>query len=138
MFDLVVNGGGPLTVNYEKEGFLPAQRQVNPPWQDYVWAPDVALVTLDSQVTIVDLSAPAMQIARGSAQTDSDGTRQATLLFPQGTQAELVMQDGSTRSITTLNVRATEYTSGPQRPQGHAGRTAPHLCLHLLCRIQRR
>jgi len=41
MFDMAVNGGGLLTVNYEKQGYLPAQRQVNAPWQDYEWLPDV-------------------------------------------------------------------------------------------------
>ena len=38
VFDLAVNGGGYLTVKYEKEGYLSAQRQVNAPWQDYVVA----------------------------------------------------------------------------------------------------
>jgi RHS repeat-associated protein len=125
MFDLVVNGGGPLTVNYQKEGYLPAQRQVKAPWQDYVWAQDVALVTLDTQVTTIDLAATSMQTARGSSQTDSDGTRQATLLFPQGTQAELVMPDGSTRPVTTLNVRATEYTVGPNGPKAMPAELPP-------------
>ena len=125
IFDLVVNGGGPLTVNYQKEGYLPAQRQVKVPWQDYVWAQDVALVTLDTQVTTIDLAATSMQTARGSTQTDSDGTRQATLLFPQGTQAELVMPDGSTRPVTTLNVRATEYTVGPNGPKSMPAELPP-------------
>jgi hypothetical protein len=31
MFDLTVNGGGVLTVDYEKTGFLPLQRQVDVP-----------------------------------------------------------------------------------------------------------
>jgi RHS repeat-associated protein len=125
IFDLVVNGGGPLTVNYQKEGYLPAQRQVNAPWQDYVWAPDVVLVPLDTQVTTVDLSASSMQVARGSVQTDSDGIRQATLFFPQGTQAQLVMPDGSTRSITALNIRATEYTVGPNGPKAMPAELPP-------------
>src|SRR5215831_15123022 len=34
MFDLAVNGGGLLTVSYQKDGMLPAQRQVHVPWQD--------------------------------------------------------------------------------------------------------
>jgi len=37
MFDIAVNGGGLLTVNYEKAGYLSAQRQVQVPWQDYEW-----------------------------------------------------------------------------------------------------
>src|SRR5205823_2286158 len=48
--------------------------------------------------------------------TDGDGTRQATLLFPQGTAATMVFPDGSTRPITGLSVRATEYTVGPNGP----------------------
>ena len=125
IFDLVVNGGGPLIVNYQKEGHLPAQRQVNVPWQDYVWAPDVVLVALDPRVTPIDLSASGMQVAQGSIQTDSDGTRRATLLFPQGTQAQLVMSDGSTRPFTKLNVRATEFTVGPNGPKAMPAELPP-------------
>jgi len=118
MFDMAVNGGGPLTCNYAKTGFLTAQRQVQVPWQDFVFAPDVILIPKDTQVTAVDLtSSTPIQVARGSVVTDSDGTRQATLLFPQGTQATLVMPDGSTRPITSLNVRATEFSVGPNGPQ---------------------
>ena len=58
VFDLAVNGGGYLTVKYEKEGYLSAQRQVNVPWQDYVWAEEVVLIQPDSQVTPVVLNSP--------------------------------------------------------------------------------
>ena len=44
MFDIVVNGGGQLTLNYEKDGYLPSQRAVDAPWRDFAWAPDVVLV----------------------------------------------------------------------------------------------
>jgi len=126
MFDLAVNGGGLLTVNYQKSGLLVAQRQVNVPWQDYVTMPDVTLIPLDSEVTTIDLTtATPIQTARGSRITDSDGSRQATLLFPQGTQAQLVMPDGSALPITTLNVRATEYTVGPRGPNAMPGELPP-------------
>jgi hypothetical protein len=96
MFDMAVNGGGLLTVNYRKNGYLSAQRQVNALWQDYALTPDVVLIPVDSQVTTLDLTAAApMLVARGSVRTDADGSRQATLLFPQETQAEMVMPDGS-------------------------------------------
>jgi hypothetical protein len=58
-FDMAVNGGGYLTVNYQKSGFLPAQRLINTPWQDYVMAEDVVLTQLDSQVTTIDLTSTA-------------------------------------------------------------------------------
>jgi hypothetical protein len=61
MFDLAVNGGGQLTLRYEKDGFLAAQRAVDAPWRDYAWLPDVVLIPYDSAVTAVDLSAGARQ-----------------------------------------------------------------------------
>ena len=118
MFDLAVNGGGYLTINYVKTGYLPAQRQVNTPWQDYAALPDVILIPVDTQVTRIDLTAATpIQVAQGSVVTDADGTRRATTLFPQGTTAQMVLPDGSTQALTTLNVRATEYTVGPNGPQ---------------------
>ena len=126
MFDLVVNGGGPLTIDYRKAGRLPAQRQIAVPVQDYVRAPDVMLIPLDPQVTMVDLAGgAAMQPARGSVMTDADGTRQATLLFPAGTEATMVMPDGSTSPMTTLHVRATEYTVGENGPSRMPGGLPP-------------
>jgi RHS repeat-associated protein len=118
VFDLAVNGGGYLTVTYEKAGYLSAQRKVNAPWQDYAWLPDVALIPFDARVTTVDLTSPApIQVARGSVVADADGPRQATILFPQGTTATMVMPDNTTRPLTTLSVRATEYTVGPNGPK---------------------
>jgi RHS repeat-associated protein len=125
MFDLAANGGGPLTIDYAKSGFLPAQRQVQVPWQDYVWLPDVVMIQPDAAVTAIDLTAPAMQIARGNSVTDTDGIRQATLLFPAGTQAEMVFADGGTQPITALNVRATEYTVGSTSPQAMPAELPP-------------
>ena len=56
---------------------------------------------------------------------DSDGTRQATLLVPQGTTAQMVMPDGSTQPLTTLSVRATEYTVGPNGPKAMPAELPP-------------
>src|SRR5688572_143512 len=117
VFDLAVNGGGALTVNYQKAGFLPVQRQLNVPWQDYATLPDVVMIALDAQITTINLNAPAMQVARGSTTTDADGTRRATLLVPQGTTARLVLPNGTTQPVAALNVRATEYTVGATGPR---------------------
>ena len=48
--------------------------------------------------------------------TDADGTRRATLLFSEGTDAEMVLPDGSTEPLDELHVRATEYTIGDAGP----------------------
>jgi RHS repeat-associated protein len=117
-FDLAVNGGGPLTLDYIKPGYLPAQRQVVARWQDYALVDDTILIPEDAKVSTIDLAdvTPPFHVAQGSPVTDPDGTRQVTLLIPQGTQARVYNPDGSTRPVTTLNLRFTEYTVGANGP----------------------
>ncbi|HQR12188.1 MAG TPA: hypothetical protein PLW68_12765, partial [Casimicrobiaceae bacterium] len=117
VFDMAANGGGLLTVNYQKAGLLSVQRAVTLPWRDFAWLPDVVMIALDTAVTPIDLSLPAMQTARGNPVTDSDGTRRATILVPPGTTATMVMPNGSTQPLTTISVRATEYTVGSSGPR---------------------
>lgn len=125
-FDLAVNGGGLLTVTYQKTGYLPAQRQVNAPWQDYVAVEDVILIARDARATVVNLAnATTFQVARGNPVTDGDGTRQATLLIPPGTTAQVYNPDGSTRTVTSLTLRATEYTVGDNGPQAMPNHLPP-------------
>lgn len=125
-FDLAINGGGAVTVNYEKVGFLPVQRQIDIPWKDYAIVENIVMIPLDTQVTTVDLrSSQAMQIAQGTVQRDTDGERQATILFPQGTSATMTLPDGSTQSLSTINVRATEYTVGENGPETMPGSLPP-------------
>ncbi len=113
-FDMAVNGGDRLTVNYEKEGYITAQRQIDVPWQDFAVLPEVVLIPYDSNNTVVSLTpASPMQVARGSEVTDADGSRQATLIIPAGVTAKL--EDGT--PISNLTVRATEYTVGANGPK---------------------
>lgn len=117
-FDLAVNGGTSLTVSYEKEGLLPAHRQLTPPTEDFTTADDVVLVELDPVVTEVVLGdSSSFQIASSSQVSDASGERSATLMFPAGTSGSMVLPDGSTKTLDTVNVRATEYTVGPNGPK---------------------
>jgi RHS repeat-associated protein len=117
-FDMAVNGGGYLTLNYKKANFLPVQRQLNVPWQDFKIGEDVVMIGLDSQVTEIDLAnSQIMQVAQGGVVTDKDGSRQATVLFPQGTTASMTLPDGTSQPLNNLHVRATEYTVGENGPK---------------------
>jgi RHS repeat-associated protein len=136
MYDVAVNGGGLLTVNLAKQGYLTAQRQVNTPWQSYAYIDSVILVQLDSQVTVVKLG-DSISVARGSVVTDERGSRQGTLMFKPGTQATMkivkyafqpvnscgisqlikVPIDTDTVPLDSLSVRITEYTVGQNGPQ---------------------
>ncbi|WP_367154822.1 RHS repeat-associated core domain-containing protein [Methylomonas sp. HYX-M1] len=113
-FDMAVNGGGALALTYVKTGYLPGQRSVDVPWQTGVTVEDVTLVAQDNKVSSVDLTdtEEAIQVAQSSAVSDKDGTRQATLMIPQGTQAHIFNEDGSTQTVNSLNLRLTEYTAG--------------------------
>jgi RHS repeat-associated protein len=118
MFDLAVNGGGPLTLDYARAGYCSAQRQIQVPWQDYAVLPEVVLVPLDTVKTVVDLgTSDPIKMARGSEAIDESGRRCPTLLFQRGTGAEMVRQDGSRVPLTSITVRATEFTVGPSGPE---------------------
>ncbi|MBI3387913.1 MAG: hypothetical protein HY027_09245, partial [Deltaproteobacteria bacterium] len=117
-FDLAVNGGAALVLEYSKAGTLAAQRSIEPAQQAFSFAPAVALIAPDLQVTAVQLTTDAPpQVAAGSMVSDAAGTRQAVALVPAGTTAALVFANGSTSAATSLNVRLTEYTVGVTGPQ---------------------
>ena len=67
-----------------------------------------------------------MQVHQGnSVMTDADGSRKATLLFPAGTTATMVMSNGSTQPLATMHVRATEFTVGTNGPLAMPGQLPP-------------
>lgn len=117
MFDLAVNGGGTLTIVYEKDGYPPIHRTIAAPWRDYVWAKDVVMIRYDSASTVVVSGSAETQVAQGSLIEDEDGLRRATLVFPAGTSPRFVLADGSIVFPSELTVRATEYTVGPEGPR---------------------
>lgn len=116
-YDLVLNGGGLLTLTFERDDLLPVHRQVDAPWQDYVAVPDAVMVALDPAVTTVDFAtSTTMQVHRATVASDADGSRQATVLVPSGTTATLVAPNGTETAVGELHLRATEYTVGPSGP----------------------
>jgi RHS repeat-associated protein len=117
-FDMAVNGGSVLTVNYALAGYITAQRQTEMPWRDFVVLPDVVLLPYDPTVTSINLGSTApVQVARGSVVTDASGARQATLLFKQGTAAQMVFPNGISQSLSQFSIRMTETTVGPFGPE---------------------
>ncbi|HEX7140648.1 MAG TPA: IPT/TIG domain-containing protein [Vicinamibacterales bacterium] len=116
MYDFVINGGAALTLRLEKSGFIEAQRRVITQWGEQKHITDVALVAYDSRATGIALGAAAIQVAQANPVTDKDGTRQGTIVVPAGTNASLVMPDGTSQPVSELHIRATEYSVGPNGP----------------------
>ncbi len=124
-YDLVVNGGGPLTLSYAKAGLLPVQRTRVVAWREYANLPDVAMIAVDTAMTTIAANALAMQVHQSTPQSDASGTRRVTLLFPAGTTATMDLPGGATQPLSTLAVRATEYTVGPNGPAAMPGVLPP-------------
>ena len=116
-FDLAVNGGGIVTLNYEKAGFLSVQRIMDAPWQDFAELPDVVMMGYDPSVTLIDLNSTApIQVAQSTVSSDTDGTRRTTFFFKQGTTALMKLPGGAMAGLDKLHVRATEFTVGVNGP----------------------
>ena len=118
-FDAVFNGGGSVTLQLEKPGYVPIQRQVQGQWEAYHVLDDLVFVPLDTQRTLVDFSAPT--VARARVVNDARGVRQTSLYIPEGVRAELVFENGATRPLESMHVRATEVTVGEQGPRAMPG-----------------
>jgi RHS repeat-associated protein len=108
-FSLAVNGGGRLTLVFERSGYVTAHRAVYVRPRDFAFTEDLFLKPYDPNVTTIEFGAGVMQVARGSVESDSLGTRQATLLVPAGTTHNIGVGEFST-ALPNMNVRLTEFT----------------------------
>lgn len=116
-YDLAVNGGGEITVDYQRQGYLHVQRREITPWRDWGWFPQTTMIALDTVATDITLNgSTSLQVHRASVVSDNAGVRQATVMFQPGTTAELVLPDGSHQTLPQMRFRATEYTVGPNGP----------------------
>lgn len=109
---LAVNGGGQLRVRLERQGYLPVERQLDVPWQQYTAVDAVVMTPLDTATTI-DLSSEnttPIQVAQATPSTDATGSRTATLFFQLGTTATMKVNGTDQPLPNPFKVRATEYT----------------------------
>lgn len=123
-YAMAVNGGGLLTIELSKAGYLPVQRQISPWSRNYLVVEEVALTALDPRVTAVDFTQP-IQSHQATPVHDAAGPRQATVLFRQGTTAVMELPNGQVQPLPSIHVRATEYTVGPSGPHAMPGSLPP-------------
>ncbi|MDJ0657191.1 MAG: hypothetical protein QNJ40_23730, partial [Xanthomonadales bacterium] len=115
-YDLAVNGGGPLTLLFSRDGLLNADRETQVPPRADLTLEDVMLVALDGNVTTVMANMPEPQLVSGSMRTDSDGSRTARLMIPANTTMMMGNGAGGMDPMSQLDVRITEYTVGENGP----------------------
>ena len=114
-YDMVVNGGLPLTLRFTKPNHLEAQRTVLPPVQDYALLDTVALIGKTVRKTVVDFNSPV--VARGRFASDANGDRDIRMVFRDTTVATVRKPDGTVVPFTAARVRATEFTVGGDGPR---------------------
>ena len=125
-YDLLVNGGGDVVLDFQKPDRLRAQRTIRTPWRDWALVDDVRMLRPDSLMTPVILgpNAPA-QFAASSEMSDEDGSRQAKVFFPAGTSATMTLPNGQQQALPVMHFRATEYTVGEGGPERMPGQLPP-------------
>jgi len=117
-FDLVVNGGDRLTVQYRKQDYLPVDRTVRVPWREYVRLPDVPMTARDGSSAEVNLGpgdgprpAGQWQAVESAWSLDRSGRRHVSLIFHPSTRARSADADGELVYLDgEMAVRVSEYS----------------------------
>ena len=108
-YDMAVNGGTKLLLNYALEGRLDAQRAVTAGWQRHHYVESVGLTASNGETSEVLTGSDHATTVSGPKTSDNFGERQAFVVFQPGTTAEAVMNDGSTEPLSKFTVTVTEY-----------------------------
>jgi len=124
-FSIPVEGGGTLTVVYEKQGLIPAQRKVYVPWNDTAITESVVMIAEDPVATTLTFDGNADTVVTHKSEdvVDESGKRAVTMVFSGDNKAFLVDEEGNdVQELTTITTRATEY----QTPQAMPAKLPPN------------
>ncbi|MEA1901712.1 MAG: sugar-binding protein, partial [Thermodesulfobacteriota bacterium] len=113
-FSIPVEGGGTITVVYQKESLITAQRQVYVPWNDIAIAETIQMIAEDPAATTVTFDGnPNTVVAHQSTEvSDAFGSRSCTMVF-------------------TGDTRATEFTTSESMPAILPPNSAYTYCVEL-------
>ncbi|HKY34870.1 MAG TPA: RHS repeat-associated core domain-containing protein [Polyangiaceae bacterium] len=131
VFDLAVEGGSQLLVQFSRDGFLTAERGLQAAWRSYESVPELGLVEAGKAVTKIAGEADREQVAVGDAVEDALGRRQPVVVFVSNTTATATLPDGTEEQLARFNVRLAEYPFEPpttdalDEPARFAPGTAP-------------
>ena len=131
-FELAVNGGAQITLEYTRAGYLEVQRDVDPTQLDWTNPPDVVMLAADPVGVVLDPpGAAGWTTARATSQTrPRRHAHQHAAVRARARRRRCASPTAArSRCPGPWTVRQTEYTSvGPGRD---ARRPASHLRLHV-------
>ncbi len=133
-FSLPAEGGDTLTVVYQKENYLSAQRNMSTGHNDIVLAETIALIEPDPLATTFTFDDnPSTVITHKSTPViDAFGSRSCSTVFRGNNKAYEVDPDGNIlRELTTITTRSTEYTTPESMPAELPPRSAYTYCVEL-------
>ena len=111
-YDLAVEGGGGLIVNFTKSGYMPLQRQVQMAWNEYAPMDDVVMdkpqETTGQAIPISMMTSPVVHVGPTNTAPDGSQPRGAIVVFPTGVTLNTTSTIQS--PAANLSFRTHEYT----------------------------
>ncbi|GJQ59641.1 MAG: hypothetical protein SCALA701_24420 [Candidatus Scalindua sp.] len=117
-FSIPVEGGGTMTIKYEKSGFITAHRKVSVPWNDIAITDTITMIAEDTLSTTVTFDGnPSTAVThKSSPVTDGHGSRSATMVFRGDNRAFTIDESGNEVALTSITTRATEFDTPESMP----------------------
>ena len=133
-FSIPVQGGGVMTMSFQKEDYITVQRKIDVPWKDIAVLEPFKMITEDTASTAVafDGSSSTVITHESTAVTDEFGNRSCSLVFRGDNHAYAVDDEGNEMfELETINVRATEFTTQDAMPAQLPPNSAYTYCVEL-------
>ena len=133
-FSLPVEGGGTITVVYQKEGLIPAHRKVYVPWNDIAVAETIQMISEDPASTTIAFDGnPSTVVTHQSTEvSDESGTRSCSMVFTGDNRAYEVDAQGTVvRELSEITTRATEFSTPESMPAKLPPTSAYTYCVEL-------
>ena len=118
-YTLPLEGGGAVTVAFEKQGYINSHRKVVAPWNDTVVVPQLALVVMDDKATLVTFGCneTTQSVHQSTVIDDGHGVRSATVVFPAGVKAYETDANGVViRELEQGEVSVTDFPTPESMP----------------------
>jgi RHS repeat-associated protein len=118
-FSIPVDGGGNLTVVFQKKGLITIHRKVYVPWNDIAMVETVQMISEDPVSTTLtfDGNPDTVVTHQSTPVADEFGSRSTSVVFTGDNRAFLVDSNGDdVQELTTITTRATEYTTPKSMP----------------------
>jgi RHS repeat-associated protein len=118
-FSIPVEGGGTMTVVYQKEGLITAHRKIYVPWNDIAIAETLQMIAEDPVSTTFTFDGNPATVAthQSTEVTDEFGSRSLSMVFTGDNTAWLMDENGNDiHPLETITIRLSEYTTLDSMP----------------------